>query len=298
MSGPAKQNSEDRSPLRWLIVLSIPLTCLYALIALLSWRFDFEGPTTQRPIVAVLVLFAAAFVAYLFAVRQAARAGQDWRLLGLIFWTAVLFRLVLLFSLPIQEIDIYRYLWDGAVSNAGVSPFRYSPEQVRTATTHPTPDGDLRQLVELLDQQPALAEILGRVHFGELPTIYPPVSQAVFAAASWMTPVDATVWLSVLIIKAWFVAFDLATLVLVVKLLRLCQQPVGLCLIYAWCPLLLKEVANSGHLDAVAVFLTTLAVYMAFRLFVRNDSRRGPIAATACASGVTIVLALAVGAKL
>ena len=294
MSGGAGQQ-DDRVHLRSLIVLALLLTCVYAVIAVLSWRFDFDGPPRQRPIVTVLVLFGAAFAAYLFAIRLAARARQDWRLLTLIVYTAVLFRAVLLFSLPIQEVDIYRYLWDGAVSNSGVSPFRYSPEQVRTAT-NTTTDEDLRQLAESRNQQPALADILRRVHFGELPTIYPPVSQAVFAAATWMTPPQATVWLRVLILKACFVAFDLATLVLVVQLLRLCRKPVGLSLIYAWCPLLLKEVANSGHLDAVAVFLTTLAVYLAVRL--RRDPRQTSIIMTARASGIAVVLALAIGAKL
>ena len=34
-------------------------------------------------------------------------------------------------------------------------------------------------------------------------------------------------------------------------------------MIYAWCPLVIKEIANSGHLDALAYFLATLAIYLA-----------------------------------
>ena len=106
---------------------------LYGVVALLSWRFEFGSPPTLRPIVPVLILFVTAFTGYLFAIRIARRAPQDWRLVGLIVLTSILFRVVLLFSVPIQEVDIYRYLWDGAVSTAGVSPFRFSPEQVRVA---------------------------------------------------------------------------------------------------------------------------------------------------------------------
>ena len=146
------------------------------MIAVLSWRFDFDGPTHQRPIVEVLVLFSVAFAAYLFAIRLASRVRQNWRLLTLICYTVVLFRVVLLCSLPIQEIDIYRYLWEGAASRSGISPFRYSPEQVRTAANSAPQDEGLRQLVEIQNRQPALAEILRRIHYGELPTVYPPVS--------------------------------------------------------------------------------------------------------------------------
>jgi len=281
-----------------LALLAVLSTCLYGGIALLSWRFDYDSVTTDRPIIAVLVLFAAAFVAYLLSIRLAWRAPQSRTLLRLIVWAAVVFRVVMLFSVPIQEIDIYRYLWDGAVSTTGVSPFRYSPKQVREANTLATNDEALRTLVKLRDGQPALAETLRRVHFGELPTIYPPTSQAVFAMATATTRTDSSVMTRVFIMKAWLIVFDLATLGLVIALLKLCQKPVGLCLIYAWCPLLLKEVANSGHLDAIAVFFTTLAVYLAARLFVRRTNPMSWLSTTANLTLIALVLALAVGAKL
>ena len=99
--------------------------------------------------------------------------------------------------------------------------------------------------------------------------------------------------------KAWFIGFDIATLFVVIALLRLCNKPASLCVIYAWCPLLLKEVANSGHLDAVAVFVTTLAVYLVAR-FLANTAvpfrlTRPTIIHLGLIGGV---LALAVGAKL
>ncbi len=96
----AKQG--EAAHLRTLTMLAAGSTCLYGVIALLSWRFDFDSPTTLRPIVPVLILFATAFAGYLFAIRVARRARQSWRLVVLIVWTSVLFRVVLLFSAPIQ----------------------------------------------------------------------------------------------------------------------------------------------------------------------------------------------------
>jgi len=303
-SGDVSDPAESRSPIRMLAAFAALSTCLYGAVSMLSWRFAFHSVTTERPILLVLGLFAMAFVTYLLAIRLACRAPDDRQLVRLIVTTAILFRVVMLFSIPIQEVDIYRYLWDGAVSTAGVSPFRYSPEQVRLSDRTTASDESLERLTEMRDRQPAMAEILRRVHFGELPTIYPPTSQVVFAVANLTTPRESTLLTRMFIMKGWFIGFDVATLLVVIALLRLCQKPIGLCLIYAWCPLLMKEIANSGHLDAVAVFVTTFTLYMVARLLV-NESTKG--SGRSGKRGLTplfplvsigIVLALAVGAKL
>ncbi|WP_246146852.1 hypothetical protein [Rubripirellula lacrimiformis] len=276
--------------------------CVYGVIAALSWQFDSDSVTTERPIIAVLGLFAVAFACYLGAIRIAWRTRHSARMLKLVVGSAIVFRVVMLFTLPIQEVDIYRYLWDGAVSTAGVSPFRYSPAQVSLADLAPNGDDDLSRLADLRDHDPVLEEILHRVHFPELPTIYPPTSQAVFAAANLTTPNSSSVLTRVIIMKAWLIGFDIATLFVVIGLLRRCAKPVELCVIYAWCPLLMKEVANSGHLDAIAVFLTTLGLY----LFVRGlefrpghgNHRRTQVGSLGYVMLASVVLAFAVGAKL
>ena len=78
----------DSRDVRSLAIVAVLSTCLYGIIAVLSWQFDFDSSVTQRPIVSVLVLFAAAFAGYLFAIRVVARAPQDRRLLGLIVLSA------------------------------------------------------------------------------------------------------------------------------------------------------------------------------------------------------------------
>ena len=89
----------------------------------------------------------------------------------------------------------YRYIWDGAATLEGASPYRYSPEQVLSVKPdahlagRPATPGRL-----LREKNAALGTILSRVHYGELPTIYPPVSQAVFAIAVFVTPARADVF--------------------------------------------------------------------------------------------------------
>lgn len=254
-----------------------------------------EAGTGGPSLLTLLGLFAGAFCVYLFAIRIAARAPQNGRLVWLIAVSGFIFRLTLLVSDPIEEIDLYRYLWDGSVITQRVSPFRYSPHQVLGACTDSDLPDDLSRLVKLRDSTPEMTTILKKVHFGELPTIYPPMSQAVFGLCAWLTPQTASLFVRMTLMKAWFVGFDLATLFLVIRLLRFTGRPIGLALVYAWCPLVIKEIGKSGHLDALAFCLATLAVDLAVSALYRPTGSRQRLGTAAAASAV---LALASGAKL
>ena len=283
-----------RRPLPLLAATGCICWLAYVAIAVLSRQFVYGEGHTERPILLVLGIFGLAFGCYLAAIWMAVRARPNWRLLGLILAGSVLFRITLLFTQPIQEIDIYRYIWDGEVAVRGISPFRYSPQQVLEASPDEVLPDDLRRLVEVRDSSPAVATILSRIHYEELPTIYPPVSQCVFAFSSLVTPGDAGVFQRLTTMKTCIMFFDLATLGVVIGLLRFAGKHVGWSVAYGWCPLVIKEIANSGHLDAVAVFLASAALLIA----VWATMRRSSFGATGGSMLASCLLALAVGAKL
>jgi len=279
--------------LPWLAAVSC---VLYAAISLFSTNFQFNEPLQLRPIPIVLAYMGLAFVVYLLALRTALRLPSTRSLLAWIVVPAIVFRLILLSSPPIQEVDIYRYLWDGAVTAEGVSPFRYSPQQVAAADTSDELPHDLARLVRRRDASRPLTKILERVHYGELPTIYPPVSQAVFAAVGRITPASAGVAARIILFKSVLLLFDLGTIGLVLACLSTAKKHLGWSIAYAWCPLVLKEFANSGHLDAIAVFFCMAGVWLTVRAArqpaspgLRNVGRFALAAA---------VLAVSVGAKL
>ena len=283
------------SPLAILIALAVVLVFAYAALAGLSLRFAPDSEPTERPILAALGLFGFTFLCYLIAIRVALSVRDGTRLLAVILLTSVLIRAVSLFSWPMLEIDINRYIWDGSVVLEGISPYRYSPEQALAGESDGRFPEDLRRLVELRDESPALGTILSRIHYGELPTIYPPVSQAVFALAVFVTPAGGGVFTHILVMKTVLVLFDLATVVVVIGLLRIAGKHVGWSIAYGWCPLVIKEVANTGHLDSVAVFLATLALYFATKFLSGGTQGQGGRVQTVVSA---LLLALAVGAKL
>lgn len=251
---------------RMLVGVAGVQSVLYGVIAWLSRDFVYGHGFRQRPIIAVLVLFAACFVLYAASTALALRCRPGVRLASTIVIASFAFRAVLLFSEPIQEIDIYRYLWDGAVTSHGVNPIRYAPATVLRADdpgnygAKPLPD-DFQRLIRLRDESPSLAEVLARVHYSDLPTIYPPVSQVVFALGDRLTPPAASLSTRVTILKAVLLAFDMVTIGLIWLLVNMAGRHVGWVIAYAWCPLVLKEFANSGHLDTIAVCLSTASVW-------------------------------------
>jgi hypothetical protein len=249
----------------------------YLAVLWLSFRFRHGEGHADRPILAVLGLFGLATAGYWLALSRLVSdaAGNDRGRLRLVLGFALLFRLLLLGSSPIQEIDYYRYLWDGQVLAHGLNPFRYSPARVEEEGPSAHPGTDLSQLWQLAHRSGATRAIFTRVHHREVPTVYPPAAQVVFAQAALVTPSSAPLWAHLLVLKGLILSFDLATLVLVALLLRRLHLPASWCLAYAWCPLVIKEFANSAHLDSIAVFFTTLALYLLVRCHDKKDTSGG-----------------------
>ena len=182
------------------------------------------------------------------------RREEPFPLGRLILW-AVAFRICGLAGGPFYEDDFYRYLWDGYRFAAAGSPYGPAPEAFFVDPSVP----------------PAMQSVLSRINNPELPTIYAPVTQAIFRLGYWLHPG------SIAALQAILILLDLA---LVVLLLRL--APARNVLLYAWCPLVVKEIAFTAHPDGAGACLLLAAV-------VLSRDRRWQVAAVA--------LGLAAGAK-
>ena len=189
-----------------------------------------------EPGLPVFFLFVAwtslpVFSLYLYCHRR----GEPFPLGRLIFW-AVVFRICGLAGGPFYEDDFYRYLWDG----------------YRFATTG-TPYGAVPETFFSDPAVPAVFHgILDRINYPELPTIYAPVTQVVFLFGYWLKPG------SVIALQAILILVDLATIALLLRL-----APAGNVMLYAWCPLVVKEVAFTAHPDGIGVCLLLAAIVLA-----------------------------------
>jgi len=280
----------------WLLAL---LTAgLYLALLALGPAHTLAVPGSSRPILLVMGLYAGAFVLYWLAWWLATHLAESRRLLWWLLGTSIAWRAFLLPTPPFQEIDIYRYLWDGAVARHGCNPYHYPPEQVIKAIDAnrqgAISTGPLAKMVDFATRAaPEHETIVRQIHFGELPSPYPPVSQAVFAAASFTSPAS-TVEGHLRWLKLVLTGFDLATLLVVIWLLRITGLHMGHAIAYGWCPLVMKEIAGSGHLDSIATFLAVLALALAARSIAYPQGGARWLGVL----GASVALAAGVAAKL
>jgi len=218
-------------------------------------------PTPSRTL-PFLVADLAVFVVYLAAVRDVLREPGARRTVGsgagvrrdasfpLILAMAGVFRLTFLAAPPVLSQDLYRYLWDGRVTLAGGNPYLETPAAARRSG--PAADADL-----------------ARIDHADVPTIYPPAAQGLFAAGAALG--------GVLGIRLLLIAADLLVAALLASLLRSRDLPPSRALIYAWNPLAVTETAWSGHLEPAAI----LFVLLAARAIIQKRDARAALALTA-----------------
>jgi alpha-1,6-mannosyltransferase len=161
--------------------------------------------------------------------------------LGVILVFALLFRLLLipLSELPLSS-DMYRYVWDGRVQGAGISPYLYVPEDP--------------VLASLRDDK--IYPNINRRDYAH--TIYPPFAQVFFWAVSSATQ-------SVSGFKLAMALCDFATIGFLLACLHRLQQPLERVVVYAWHPLPIWEFCASGHLDALMILCVVVAIWLRLR---------------------------------
>ncbi|MEW6238926.1 MAG: glycosyltransferase 87 family protein [Candidatus Omnitrophota bacterium] len=229
MENGAERDSPFKGTFR-LFFLGTVSAFVYVFLFLLSGEELCPRGASGLAVTRFLQAYALLFFCYWRLVAPLARGKRmDPRHLWFAIAFSLLFRAIMLPSLPILENDIYRYMWDGHLGAQGINPYRYAPVD-SALNEYETP---YRRLI----------------NYPSIPTIYPPVLQFVFCLAEFLYPGSVEGMKFILLI------FDAGTIFLILSLLKKLEYPQEWCLIYAWSPLVVKEIANSGHADSVSAFL-------------------------------------------
>ena len=160
------------------------------------------------------------------------------RALWLIFGVGIMLRGYLLLFDPLLSTDIFRYLWDGRVQAAGINPYRYFPAHdalahLRDATIFPK---------------------INRADYAV--TIYPPVAEFFFLIVTRIGE-------SVNVMRLALLGCEAVSVTLIMLFLRRMKRPTTRVVAYFWHPLPIWEIANNGHVDALAVALMLLGLWVA-----------------------------------
>lgn len=157
------------------------------------------------------------------------------RLLVLALVFAAAFRLPLAVGPVGHDSDMVRYIYDGRLQRLGYNPFSVIPSDPAVAGTHT----DLTRLMPSRNAQ----------------TPYPAAAQLFFRLV-------VTVHESARAMKLAMVACDLLTVAVLIAWMRSTRRSPWLALLYAWNPLVILEVAHSGHVDALGALWIAVAAWM------------------------------------
>ncbi|WP_165423599.1 glycosyltransferase 87 family protein [Ktedonosporobacter rubrisoli] len=152
--------------------------------------------------------------------------------------------------------DAWRYLWDAHILLHGYSPYLYAPNNPIFAPLH--------------------GSIYTNTPYREFPTKYPPGAELFYILGYLLSPKNLVG------LKGLFVLCDLLTCVALAILLACRGLDPRQVIVYAWCPLPIVEFSIQGHVDALVIACTVIAVFCS-----RGSSRTARIT-----SGVFLGLAI------
>ncbi|MCP5006352.1 MAG: hypothetical protein GY941_20800 [Planctomycetes bacterium] len=217
-----------------IVILGVVIEILCVLITLIG--------DIKEEIPMFSLLYTSSFVVYVFSifyvlkhfvVTDAGRNDSNRLVFWLILIFALIFRLTLLPMAPSD--DAFRYLWEGKLQLQGINPYLYSPGSPG--------------LEYLRDS------FFDGINHKHLTTIYPPLTLMLFALADYISH-------SFLSLKAVFLVFDILSILLLIRFLKVMGRAPVHMLIYAWSPLVLISFAGRGHCDSLQIFFVMLALYL------------------------------------
>jgi alpha-1,6-mannosyltransferase len=172
-------------------------------------------------------------IVYLLAIREffaTPRFARRVVVIGLVL--AAVWHIEFLRLPPGADDDIHRYVWDGRLQRLGYSPYIVVPSDPAVKGLH-TPE-------------------TRNLNNPDLPSPYPAGAQLFFRAVTAIQE-------STFALKVAFVVCEFAIVFVLLDVLRCTRQGAHLVLAFAWNPLLVIEVAGSGHIDIVGVLLLVVS---------------------------------------
>ena len=182
----------------------------------------------------LITLFLGLFLCYGLAI------SFRWSRPYVVAWiaAAIIFRLSLLVAIPNLSDDYARFVWDGRLLANGYNPFLYLPTDL--LNTSISKNAGL--------SQPLFSLLNSPQYF----TVYPPLNQAFFGLAAWLS--DSDLWLNVVWLRVFILLAEIGTF----ALLYSPQKPKRL-LLYALNPLVIIELTGNLHFEAFVIFFLLLA---------------------------------------
>ena len=223
-----------------------------SLIALLVgvWLAVHAGPRAEPSwrIIGWTFVCWLVFAIGAFAVMRTGKRAAVW----LILLGGVALQVVAMTAPPSTSTDYYRYVWDGRVQAAGISPYEYIPPDPALAELRDPwlfPPGNTCPADGINSDCPI-------INYPYLPTIYPPVAEAYFFGVHLTSPNTTTGF--PLQLAAGLIGIGTTVAILVVARAR--GSDLRRAVLWSWCPLVVIELGNNAHVDGLGSILVVAAL--------------------------------------
>lgn len=187
-------------------------------------------------------LYTVLFASYVLMVQAAGK--RSGHLMGWAVAAAILFRVALIPAFPALSDDVFRFIWDGNLFTHGMNPFAHMPQYYMQ-----------RGLPEFLS-----SGLYDNLNSPEYYTVYPPVSQFIYALSAALAGVHLTG--NVVVMKLIMLSFEAGSIGLMKKLLDHFGRSPKWLLLYALNPLVILELSGNLHFEGVMIFLLLAAYYL------------------------------------
>lgn len=185
----------------------------------------------------MLVLFGS----YVVLLREMHKSDMDFNIgLGL----SILFRGVLLLSIPVLSDDYFRFIWDGNLLANGINPFSGTP----TNFLNSDPDFFIPK------------EIYDGLNSKDYFTVYPPISQFIYWIGAMLF--GTHILGNVVVMRLFIFTAEIGSILLLRQLLSQNGYNTKYAFIYGLNPLMAIELTGNLHFEGVMIFFLLLAFYL------------------------------------
>lgn len=208
------------------------------MFAAFQWHLAFAVIIDRFNSPAVLLSFAGLWL--IFLIHWADREISVKRMIVI----GMVFRAIYLLVFPELSDDVFRYIWDGMLTNEGISPYFMLPTEWANAG---------------LSQE--FGNMLHQLNSPDYYSIYPPVLQSVFAFSVWLG--NGQLLSSIIVLRVLVLLAELGSMVLICKLLKAWKMNERNLMFYALNPLVIIEFAGNLHGEVFMVFFLLLSLWLA-----------------------------------
>lgn len=277
---------------RTALPLALAVLALAALVAALVLTVTRGG--TLRHHDALYGWYAADLALFAGALAAVRRVGRRRAAVWLVLLGSAAVAATGLFAPPRTSDDAYRYVWDGRVQAAGISPYTYAPDAPRLAALRAAspdlfpPTGACTSW----DERRTAAGQCTHINRPEVHTIYPPVAEGWFLAVHAVSPRSPGAGLRGVQTGGALLAVGVTAVLLADR--RRGGRPWRAAL-WGWFPGTALWCVNDGHVDVLGVLLMVSALTLAGNTRWRRageGARDGALLGLGVATKLLPVLAL------